>query len=200
MESSAWISIASICAVGAMSPGPSLAVVIRNTIAGGRLQGVLTGVGHALGVGVYALVAVFGMALVLQQFPEAMRGIEILGGLYLLWMGYQAFQHAGEGSLDSSEDQSYRGFVDGLAISGLNPKIAVFFLALLGPFVPVEASHMERIGVAGLALMIDGCWYVFVAIMLVKTGAVDWLSKQGKWVDRLLSALLVGVGLWLLLG
>ena len=90
--------------------------------------------------------------------------------------------------------------MDGLAISGLNPKIAVFFLALLGPFVPVEASHMERIGVAGLALMIDGCWYVFVAIMLVKTGAVDWLSKQGKWVDRLLSALLVGVGLWLLLG
>ena len=65
--------------------------------------GVLTGVGHALGVGVYALVAVFGMALVLQQFPQAMRGIEILGGLYLLWMGYQAFQHAGEGSLDSSE-------------------------------------------------------------------------------------------------
>ena len=94
-----------------------LAVVIRNTIAGGRLQGVLTGVGHALGVGVYALVAVFGMALVLQQFPQAMRGIEILGGLYLLWMGYQAFQHAGEGSLDSSEDQGYRGFVDGLAIS-----------------------------------------------------------------------------------
>ena len=198
MESSAWISIASICAVGAMSPGPSLAVVIRNTIAGGRLQGVLTGVGHALGVGVYALVAVFGMALVLQQFPEAMRGIEILGGLYLLWMGYQAFKHAGEGSLESSEGQSYRGFVDGLAISGLNPKIAVFFLALLGPFIPVEASHIERIGVAGMALVIDGSWYVFVAIMLVKTGAVDWLSKQGKWVDRILGVLLIGVGVWLL--
>ena len=59
MESAAWISIASICAVGAMSPGPSLAVVVRNTITGGRLQGVLTGIGHALGVGIYALVAVF---------------------------------------------------------------------------------------------------------------------------------------------
>ena len=52
--------------------------------------------------------------------------------LYLLWMGYQAFRHAGEGSLESDESQRYRGFIDGLAMSGLNPKTAVFFLALLG--------------------------------------------------------------------
>jgi len=198
MELSAWISIASICAVGAMSPGPSLAVVIRNTIAGGRLQGVLTGIGHALGVGIYALVAVFGMAVLLQRFPSAMRGIEVLGGLYLLWMGIQVFRHAGEGSMNPDKDSGHQGFVDGLAISGLNPKIAVFFLALLGPFIPPEASHLERVGVAGMALIIDGCWYVFVAIMLVQTGAADWLSKQGKWVDRLLSVLLIGVGVWLL--
>ena len=50
-----------------------------------------------------------------------------------------------------------------------------------------------------MALMIDGCWYVLVAMMLVKTGAVDWLSRQGFWVDRLLGVLLVGVGIWLLL-
>ena len=81
MELSAWVSIASICAVGAMSPGPSLAVVVRNTIAGGRLQGVLTGIGHALGVGIYAMIAVFGMAVLLQRFPSAMRGIEVLGGV-----------------------------------------------------------------------------------------------------------------------
>ena len=198
MESAAWISIASICAVGAMSPGPSLAVVVRNTITGGRLQGVLTGIGHALGVGIYALVAVFGMAMVLAQFPSAMRTIEVCGGLYLLWMGIQTFRFAGKGSMESKGGQKVRGFADGFAISGLNPKIAVFFLALLGPFVPVEASAFERFGVASLALMIDGCWYVLVAISLVQTGASDWLARQGLWVDRILSLLLLGVGLWLI--
>lgn len=199
MESSAWISIASICAVGAMSPGPSLAVVVRNTVSGGRMQGVLTGIGHAIGVGIYALVAVFGMAVVLQQLPEAMRGIELLGGGYLLWMGIQAFRYAGQGNMNPEQKKGYKGFVDGFAISGLNPKIAVFFLALLGPFVPLEASNLERAGVAGLALVIDGSWYVLVAIVLTKIGATDWLSRQGLWVDRLLSVLLVGAGIWLLL-
>ena len=199
MESAAWISIASICAVGAMSPGPSLAVVVRNTITGGRLQGVLTGIGHALGVGIYALVAVFGMAMVLAQFPSAMRTIEVSGGLYLLWMGIQTFRFAGKGSMESKGGHKVRGFADGFAISGLNPKIAVFFLALLGPFVPVEASAFERFGVASLALIIDGCWYVLVAISLVQTGASDWLARQGLWVDRILSFLLLGVGLWLIL-
>lgn len=199
MESTAWVSIALICAVGAMSPGPSLAVVIRNTIAGGRVQGVLTGVGHAIGVGIYALVAVFGMAVLLQRVPEAMRSIEILGGLYLLWLGLQAFRHAGQGNMKTNKENAYQGFVDGFAISGLNPKIAVFFLALLGPFIPPEASNLERLGVAGMAMVIDGSWYVLVAVVLAKTGAADWLSQQGKWVDRVLSVLLVGVGMWLLL-
>ena len=97
-----------------------------------------------------------------------------------------------------NESGRYKGFVDGLAISGLNPKIAVFFLALLGPFVPPDASALERAGVAGMALLIDGSWYVLVAVLLAKTGAADWLSQHGKWVDSLLAVLLVGVGVWLI--
>ncbi len=200
MEWSAWISVASICAIGAMSPGPSLAVVIRNTIHGGRLEGALTGIGHALGIGLYALVAVFGMSVVLQQVPQSILFVELLGGLYLMWMGSKAIKHAGEGTMNADEGALRSGFVDGLAISGLNPKTAVFFLALFGPLIPPEASNVARIGVAGLALAIDACWYVFVAMMLVQTGAVDWLEKQGQWVDRLLGALLISVGCWLWIG
>ena len=197
MEATAWISIASICAVGAMSPGPSLAVVIRNTINGGRVQGVITGVGHALGVGIYALIAVFGMSVLVEQFPNVTRAVEILGGLYLLWLGVHAFQNAGKGEPKELK-KGRQGFIDGFAISGLNPKIAVFFLALLGPFIPLEASFIERLGVAGVALVIDGSWYILVALILTQSGAAEWLSTQGFWVDRLLSLLLFSVGGWLI--
>ena len=55
--------------IGAMSPGPSLAVIIRNTLAGGRLQGVMAGIGHGIGVGFYALAAVTGLALLIIAEP-----------------------------------------------------------------------------------------------------------------------------------
>ena len=98
LEFSAWISIASICAMGAMSPGPSLAVVMKNTIAGGRVQGALTG-GSCVGSVCMHSSQSLAWRWYCSNF-EAMRGIEILGGLYLLWMGYIAFRHAGEGSMD----------------------------------------------------------------------------------------------------
>ena len=47
-----------VCAMGAISPGPSLVVVLRNTISGGRLQGVMTGIGHGIGLSIYAFIAV----------------------------------------------------------------------------------------------------------------------------------------------
>lgn len=198
MDAAAWISIASVCAAGAMSPGPSFAVVVRNTVAGGRIQGVLTGIGHGLGVGVYACGAVFGMAVVIDAFPTATLLVEKLGGLYLLWLGIQAFRHAGQGDMSAADTGKSRGFIDGMAISVLNPKIAVFFLALLGPFIPPDAGVMDRLGVAGLAMVIDGSWYVFAAIMLVSTGATEWLARQGVWVDRVLAGILVTLGCWLL--
>ena len=55
MDLTTILALSFVCAMGAMSPGPSLAVVLRNTISGGRLQGIMTGVGHGLGFGIYAL-------------------------------------------------------------------------------------------------------------------------------------------------
>jgi len=86
-----------------------------------------------------------------------------------------------------------------MAISVMNPKIAVFFLALLVPFLPMEATTADRAGVAGLAMVIDGGWYVFAAVLLATTGAAEWLANKGAWVDRILGSILFAVAGWLLL-
>ena len=57
MELAVLAQIGAVCVLGAMSPGPSLAVVLRNTVAGGRLRGVMTGLGHGIGFFLYALLA-----------------------------------------------------------------------------------------------------------------------------------------------
>jgi threonine/homoserine/homoserine lactone efflux protein len=91
-----------------------------------------------------------------------------------------------------------QGFAEGFMVAFLNPKIAVFFLALLGSFLPVEAGAFERAGVAALAMCIDASWYMFAAMMLAGSGAADWMRRNGIWVDCSLAALLVGVAVWLL--
>ena len=61
-----WSQFAIVCIIGAMSPGPSLAVVIRNNINYNRLAGILTSIGHGLGIGVYATLSVLGLGFILQ--------------------------------------------------------------------------------------------------------------------------------------
>ena len=61
-----WFQFALVCTIGAMSPGPSLAVVIRNNINYNRLSGIMTSIGHGLGIGVYATLAVLGLGFILQ--------------------------------------------------------------------------------------------------------------------------------------
>ena len=73
IKSLLWISF--ICAMGAISPGPSLAVVLRNTISGGRAGGIMTAIGHGIGFSVYAFVAVQNCiykTTVIDKFPTTL--------------------------------------------------------------------------------------------------------------------------------
>ncbi|MFT4647554.1 MAG: threonine/homoserine/homoserine lactone efflux protein [Planctomycetota bacterium] len=194
MNTSSWITIAAVCLTGAATPGPSLAVVIRNTVAGGRSQGMLTGLGHGLGVGIYAFSAVVGVAALLKAAPGVTHFIEILGGLYLIWMGIGALRNADNAEMGAHAVSGRAGFTEGFVIAFLNPKVAVFFLALLGSFLPPDAAVLESVGVALLAMAIDATWYILVALLLVTTGAADWLAVRGRGMGLVLGVLLLGIG------
>ena len=82
-----WLQFALVCVVGAMSPGPSLFIVIRNTINYNRLAGIMTSIGHGLGIGVYATLAVLGLGFLLQTNQTLFLLIQILGLIFLLFLG-----------------------------------------------------------------------------------------------------------------
>lgn len=215
MELSAWLTIAAVCASGAVTPGPSLAVVVKNTVARGRREGVLTGLGHGLGVGLYAFAVVAGLHVLLHGWEHV---ITTVGALYLVWMGVRILVAtwrvkpiegaandgaSGHGSASAAPVHAVprntrSGFFEGFFVAFLNPKIAVFFLALLSQFVPPEAGLVERAGVAALAMAIDGGWYVFAAAVLGAEGVSKRLARCGVWLDRLFGALIAGLGVWLL--
>ena len=67
MSLSIWFSLFTICLLGAISPGPSLAMVIKHSLAGGRANGLGTSWAHATGIGLYALLSMLGLAVILGQ-------------------------------------------------------------------------------------------------------------------------------------
>ena len=107
MEPEAWVALATVFMLGAMSPGPSLAVVLRNTMVGGRRQGVMTGIGHGIGFGIYAFLAAAGIATALS-LHESTELILKWGGIALLiWLGYSFLKSSMGPPYESSDAVSY---------------------------------------------------------------------------------------------
>ena len=190
MDLPSLLALSFVCAMGAMSPGPSLAVVLRNTISGGRLQGIMTGIGHGIGFGLYALVAVTGLSALLLAHDSVFLFLQWSGALVLLWLSYNMLTYIPSKSDESHEISGRKGFIEGFLISFLNPKILVFLVAVFSQFIDPEMNQMERIVMAILAGLIDTTWYVLVAAILAGTPLIDKLRSNSVIIDRIIGLVL----------
>ena len=152
MDLSALLIFAGTVALGAGSPGPSLAALVARVIARGR-HGVIPFLAAMwIGEAVWLAFAVFGLAVIAQTFHMAFLIIKYLG---LAYLGYLAFKMwtapvaTKEGELPEA-DSSFRLFLTGLAITLGNPKIMVLYMALL-PTV-VDLAHVSIVGWGELTL------------------------------------------------
>jgi len=194
MTLSIWLSLLMICILGAMSPGPSLAVVAKHSLAGGRTHGIATSWAHAVGVGGYALLTLLGLAVVLKQSPTLFMFISYAGAAYLAYLGLNALRSKGgvAAKLSAGEKASLSEAArDGLMISLLNPKLALFFLALFSQFVAVGTEASSRAIIVATPLLVDGLWYTFIAIVLSNPSVLDKLRTKAQMIDRLSGIVLI---------
>ncbi|MBB3185572.1 threonine/homoserine/homoserine lactone efflux protein [Halomonas fontilapidosi] len=202
MPLSLWFSLAAVCAMGAMSPGPSLALVLRHTLGGGRLPGVAAALAHALGVGFYALLTVWGLGALIVRFPLLFQAITWGGAAYLAWLGIKALRAGRAGALDAeamvtSRRQAAR---EGMLVALGNPKLILFFIALLSQFVTPDMSLAAKALVVLTAMIIDGGWYVLVAVGLSHSRVLPWLQARAHWLNRITGVLLLALALRVVAG
>ena len=200
MPLSSWLSVVAICMLGAMSPGPSLAVVIRNTMSSSRRMGMISGVAHCLGVGVYALLATAGLGVLITGNPLLFKALTWGGAGYLAWLGIKALRASGtpalaSGNVAEEHISIIKAARDGFLISFLNPKIAVFFLALFSQFVTPEMGWEAKTIMALTATAIDGLWYCFIAAVVGHGAILLFLRRYTLWITRATGVLLLAVAL-----
>tara|TARA_B100001027_G_scaffold182592_1_gene134274 strand:- start:1834 stop:2457 length:624 start_codon:yes stop_codon:yes gene_type:complete len=195
MSPEAWLALAVVFILGAMSPGPSLAVVLSNTISGGRSQGVATGIGHGVGFGIYAFLAALGLATALSLHDGAQLALNWGGVAILLWLGTRFIQNSWKGpkTYDASNEDigsDFTGFVQGFMIALFNPKILAWMLALYAPFIEADVSIGTLLGMGALGMVIDGSWYVTVATILSSGDKIESLRSIAHLIDGCMGILM----------
>lgn len=195
MTFAAWLSVASICLLGAISPGPSLAMVLRHTLQGSRGQGMLAALSHGAGVGFYALLVALGLGGLLKQLPWLYDVLVYAGAAYLAWMGWMALRAARAGKLQSYESLNHGSLLaavrDGFLVAFLNPKIAIFFVALFAQFIQPGQALEGKLILAATAWVIDTGWYLLVAYGLSHSQVLPWLQQHAIWINRITGVLLL---------
>lgn len=189
-----WLSLLAICLLGAMSPGPSLAMIAKHSLAGGRMNGLIAAWAHAIGIGVYAFVTIIGLAVVLEQSPLLFKGISYAGAGYLAYLGYNALRSKGgvAAKLESGERMSYwQSAREAFLLSLLSPKIALFFIALFSQFVALGNELTNQVIIVATPLVVDGLWYTFITLILSSPLVVERIRSKAQLIDRLSGIVLI---------
>ncbi|MEH1016480.1 LysE family translocator [Micromonospora sp. CPCC 206060] len=193
---------AGVVVLGAMAPGPDFAVVMRHSVLSGRATGMATAAGVATGVLVWAVAAATGITALVAVASVGFTVVKVVGAAYLVYCGVQALRSAwrvgrsGTGADAASAPQSgpWAAFRDGLLCNVLNPKAAIFFMALLPQFLPDGAVAVEALVLSVVAASITAVWFVAVAALIAAVRRV--LSRPGvrRGVDALSGVVLIGFG------
>jgi threonine/homoserine/homoserine lactone efflux protein len=166
-----WVLLASACLAGAASPGPSVALLSKTVMDGGRRAGVVFGLAHGLGIFFYAFLVAFGLSVTLSFIPFLIDFLNIAGVVFLLWLAYIMFRSSF--ALSDSDQQKFQitntlfgNFGSGFLIVFLNPKIALFFLAIFTQFLGDASSFQEKAIMVSTATTIDTSWYIFLTFII----------------------------------
>ena len=194
-----WFQFAAVCIAGAMSPGPSLALIIRNSTKYNRLAGIMSAVGHGLGMGVYAIFAVTGLSIILTTNFYIFKSIQIAGITLLFIYGILFIIQKNEELKIENEQRKFNSFIQGFSISILNPKILIWFSAVFSQFVIDGSTLLINSILVLTASIIDCIWYILVALIVTSYGLKNFFQKRIYAIQKISGSVLIIISVLLII-
>ena len=186
-----WSQFAIVCLLGAMSPGPSLALIIRNSINFNRTSGIIASIAHGLGICLYATVTVIVLEFILKNSEIIFFVIQICGSLFLIILGLIfIFKKSNENQNDTYQIHS-NSFAQGFFIAIVNPKILIWFTAIFSQFIDINATFLNKAILILTPSVIDAIWYSLVAILVTGYGLKEILNKNKFVIQKIIGILLI---------
>jgi len=207
LDDAATVAPLAVYALAVPMPGPSFVVITQASLGAGRLAGMVAAIGTSIGVTVYATATLLGVSALAAALPWLITIIQILGGVYLVYLGILALRAAMSGGsgfttakhLPGQRPSLTRTFSKALLVSLGNPKMAAFFFSLFAPVVSSSYSTDARLFVLCGVVVIDLVYHQALATVLVVLAASRPVKKAQRWLDAFVGTLMTAFGRGLLI-
>ncbi|MCI5051870.1 MAG: LysE family translocator [Simkaniaceae bacterium] len=188
MDVTLLASVGSISLLAAMSPGPDFAMIVKNTLAGSFHSGIKTALGILTALCIHLTYITLGLEFLINDYPMVFKGVQILGALYLLYLGTSMLIKKPSSTVELSEYQS--PFLSGFLCNLLNPKVMVFLLALFTEIIGRNSSRIEAALAASVLFLVSLAWFCILAFSLSRPMIKQRLLAHQRKVNVVMGAVL----------
>ena len=189
---STLLSFVGVAVLVSLLPGPATALVVRSAALHGRRSAFLTVLGNSTGIVFWAVASVLGISALVAASSTAFVALKIVGAVVLVYLGVQTLR--GVKTVDDGKPGVARSsYVQGLVTSGANPKLAVFFIALLPQFVPHGAPVLPwTLAMALILICVDLVYFTALAWVVSRAKRAIVGSRR---IEQLTGAVMIALGL-----
>lgn len=187
-----------------VTPGVDTLLVLRNTGRGGLRDGCVTSAGICSGLFIHATLSALGISVLLMQTAWAFSALKWAGACYLIWLGIASLSSAlsrGRETLAAGETVARKtvpvatSFREGVLSNALNPKTALFYMALLPQFVdPAGDAFRQSLGLAAVHFLVAMVWQCTLAWIMVRFRRLGAGMKLRRTLNALTGGFFVAIG------
>ena len=189
-------------AVFAFIPGPAMLYATAQTLAGGRVAGLMASLGIHVGCYVHVFAAAAGLSMLFHAVPVLYLAVKLIGAAYLIWLGIVLFRSRGvdEAGLPQVRRKSgRRAFAESVGVEVLNPKTALFFMAFLPQFIDAGAGFPVWLQFLLLGTVVNLMFSLADIVCVLLAGSLLGRLRRSTRMVRLMQraggAVLVGLGI-----
>ena len=198
MTTSAFIAVVLLHLMAAISPGPAVLMAARTGVTQGFRAGAALAVGIGVGGVIWAMAALFGLAILFEYAPMLLTGFKLVGGAFLIYMAFKLWKSADQPLAQAGTDTPPRSlrsaFLLGLITQISNPKPAILFAAIFVGTVPATAGWGTYVALLAAVFFNETMWNTLVSrIFSLEKTRVSYLNLKG-WIDRAFGGLLALLG------
>lgn len=200
MSLNLYLAYLATCIVLIIVPGPTVTVIVANSLRFGARAGLLNVAGTQLGLAVMIGVVILGLASFIDAIGWWFEVVRLAGAAYLVWLGIKLFRSTGTFDAGEAARKPQGGFfVQGFVVLMSNPKIIVLFGALFPQFIDPKANYLEQVLLLGVTAMVTAA--IFDSVYAVTAGRAGALLSRTRMrlLSKISGSFLIGGGIWLAL-